>query len=115
LEFTSATSDQLDKLCNSLMAPLKKAQEKRHDVYRNMASKDGIQDLEPWDVALHNRPHKEALGFNKEEIAKYFPYQDTKRAIFDLFEDCFSIKIKKATKEVQSWNSDVESVVRYGQ
>ncbi|MGZ3770275.1 MAG: M3 family metallopeptidase [Bdellovibrio sp.] len=108
LEFTTATSVQLDQLCNSLTVPLRREQEQLHGIFRNIAFKDGIQFLEPWDIALYDRLYKEALGFNKEEIAEYFPYHDTKRAIFKLFEDCFSIQIKNATAEVNSWNADVE-------
>ncbi|WP_413574563.1 M3 family metallopeptidase [Bdellovibrio sp. HCB290] len=108
LEFNSATANQLDVLCKSLSAPFKKTQERLHDKYRDLAAKDGIQNLEPWDLALYGRLYKEANGFNKEEISEYFPYQETKNEIFKLFEECFSIRIVNATQEVGSWNADVE-------
>jgi oligopeptidase A len=108
LELTTANAQQLEQLCASLRAPLKMAQQKLHDLYRKAALNDGIQTLESWDIALYDRLHKESLGFNKEEFTEYFPYTDLKKGIFTLFEDCFSIKIRKATHEVSSWNPDVD-------
>lgn len=108
LEFTTANARQLEQLCSSLATPFKNTEEQLRDIYRKTALCDGIQSLEPWDIALYERLHKESLGFNKEEIMEYFPYSEIKKEIFKLFEDCFSIEIKEATKEVQSWNSDVE-------
>lgn len=108
LEFTTARAAQLEQLATMLADPFKKKQSERHDIYRGMARADGLPDLQPWDIARYERQHKESLGFDQEEIARYFPYTETKKALFKLVEDCFSIRIIEATGDVDSWHADVE-------
>ncbi|MEK2689259.1 M3 family metallopeptidase [Bdellovibrio sp. GT3] len=108
LDVNTATADQLDQLCKSLALAYKKTQEQLHDSYREMAARDGIQELEAWDLALYGRLYNESQGFDAAKIAEYFPYKETKERIFKLFEECFSIRFENATAEVKSWNADVE-------
>lgn len=108
LELTTATAAQLEQLAAMLADPYKKEQSEKHDIYRGLARAEGLPELQPWDIARYERLYKESLGFDQEEIARYFPYTETKKALFKLVEDCFSIRIIEATREVDSWHADVE-------
>lgn len=108
LAFTSATSEQLTYLYESLSTVFKNNHEKMIQIYTKMAFKDGIENLEPWDFAFYERRYNELLGLNYESIKEYFPYKNVQKSIFNLVEDGFSIQIKEATDKVKVWNSDVQ-------
>jgi oligopeptidase A len=69
--------------------------------------RDGVRDLQPWDVAYYSEKLKaQKLAFSEEEIRPYFPAPQVVRGMFSLVERLYGVKIEEIGG-VATWHKDV--------
>ncbi|HEX4895417.1 MAG TPA: M3 family metallopeptidase [Solimonas sp.] len=70
-------------------------------------SRDGLADLQPWDVPYYAEKLKEEkLGLSEEELRPYFPLPQVLRGMFDLVERLYGIRIV-AAEGIPVWHAEV--------
>lgn len=68
---------------------------------------DGLDDLQPWDVAYYSEKLKEkTLGYSEEELRPYFPAAQVIRGMFALVEKLYQLKIEPVDG-IATWHADV--------
>ena len=71
------------------------------------ASKNGIDNIEAWDVSFFSEKIKQQkFNFSDQEIKNYFPKEKVLNGLFNIVEKIYSIYITK--KKVDVWNNLVE-------
>jgi oligopeptidase A len=69
--------------------------------------RDGIADVQPWDVPYYAEKLKERkLGFSEDELRAYFQAPDVIRGMFALVERLYEIRIERAEGPA-AWHPDV--------
>lgn len=69
---------------------------------------EGLDAIEPWDVALLRRRVRESrFGFTQEELRPYFPLHRVLEGLFALIETLFGARIEAADGEAPVWHPDV--------
>jgi oligopeptidase A len=70
-------------------------------------ARDGILELEPWDVPYYAEKLKaQKLGFSAEELRPYFQAPEVIRGMFALAERLYGVRIEAVTG-VATWHPDV--------
>ncbi|MDG2252373.1 MAG: M3 family metallopeptidase [Methylophilaceae bacterium] len=73
----------------------------------NEASKNGIIDIEAWDIAYFSEKIKQQrFNFSDQEIKNYFPKHKVLTGLFNIVEKIYSIYI--TPKKADTWNNLVE-------
>jgi oligopeptidase A len=68
---------------------------------------DGVDDLQPWDLAFYAEKLKERrLGFSDDDIRPFFALDRVVRGMFALVERLYGLRIEQDTT-VRTWNPDV--------
>lgn len=69
---------------------------------------DGIEQLEPWDVAFYSEKLKQKLySYNAEELRQYFPVDKVIAGLFECAKRVFSISFRPRLG-VDVWHEDVK-------
>ncbi len=72
-----------------------------------LAAADGIDDLQPWDMAYYSEQLREkTLGLSDEALRPYFPYPQVLQGLFDLVHSLFGIRIEPLPG-IETWHPDV--------
>lgn len=88
------------------------------DIFQKIAIQNSITlsnkgKLFPWDVAFIKEIYKKEQGLiDDEEIAEYFPLEETINRLFDIYKHLFSIEFKKISIE-NLWDASVECIQVY--
>lgn len=70
-------------------------------------ARDGLTDLQPWDVAYYSEKLKEQkLGYSEEELRPYFPAPQVIQGMFDVVERMYGVTIEAASG-IKTWHPDV--------
>jgi oligopeptidase A len=68
---------------------------------------DGVDDLQPWDLAFYSEKLKERrLGFSDDDIRPYFALDRVVRGMFALVERLYGLRIEQDST-VRTWHPDV--------
>jgi oligopeptidase A len=78
------------------------------DELRTFATqRDGVRDLQPWDVAYYSDKLKQQkLAFSEEDLRPYFPAQEVVRGMFSLVERLYGVTIEEIGG-IATWHKDV--------
>jgi oligopeptidase A len=69
--------------------------------------RDGVTDLQPWDIAYYSEKLKgQKLAFSEEELRPYFPAPAVVQGMFALVERIYGVTIEKIDG-VATWHPDV--------
>jgi len=82
---------------------------------QEIAKKDGINKLEPWDVGLPGKVtgyygeklKQKKFGISQEDLRDYFPAPHVIHGIFDIIKRLYGITLKE-NKNVSVWHKDVK-------
>ncbi len=70
-------------------------------------ARDGLTDLQPWDVAYYSEKLKEQkLGYSEEELRPYFPAPQVIAGMFEVVERMYGVRIV-AAPGIATWHKDV--------
>ena len=68
---------------------------------------DGVDALQPWDLAYYGERYRDArLGLSDEALKPYFPAPQVIRGMFDRVEALYDVRIS-AVEGVATWHDDV--------
>ncbi len=70
-------------------------------------AQDGLDRLEPWDVAYYSERYRDAtLGLSDEALKPYFPAPQVIQGMFDQVESLYGVRIT-AVEGIATWHEDV--------
>lgn len=107
------TSDEVLSFLNSLLdKSINKAKKEFSDLCDFAKNRDGIDQLNPWDVAYYSEKQRENLfDFTEEQIRPYFPVNQVMSGLFTIVGKLFDIELKSV--ELDSWHPDVKPYAIY--
>lgn len=76
--------------------------------YKDFAEKrDGITQLEAWDILYYKRLYaEEVLGINEQEIREYFELESVLKGLFEHAEKLFNISLKESNDKYPRFGAD---------
>ncbi|WP_417431190.1 M3 family metallopeptidase [Halpernia sp.] len=94
---------------DELLTKAKPYAEKEIEELKNLAEKDGINDLQSYDHSFYaEKLRKEKYDLNDEELKPYFQLENVQAAVFNLAEKLFGLTFKEVT-DVQKYNPEVKT------
>jgi metallopeptidase MepB len=78
---------------------------------RNLDHPDSGDSMPPWDYDYYNRLVLEDFDFKHNQIAEYFPLQNTVSAMLEVFASCLQLRFTLLGPEVlvgSTWHEDVQ-------
>lgn len=102
------TPDQVWKFLKKLKKIYKPAAQKDLEQLQKFAKEnDGLDDLQPWDVAYYSEKLKQKLfDFSSEDLRPYFPLDRVLQGCFDHFSKLFNLRFERSDK-YPVWHPDI--------
>jgi oligopeptidase A len=99
-----------DEVCSFLRDLSSKAKPyglKDLEELKEAAKKDGVEDLEAWDVAFYSEAIKqEKYNINDQEIKQFFPENKVIEGLFNVIKNLYDIDIVESKASI--WHNDVK-------
>ena len=99
-----------NEVCSFLRDLAKKAKPyglKDFEELKEFAKKDGVDDLEAWDVAFYSEAIKQdKYNINDQEIKQFFPENKVIEGLFNVIKNLYDIDIVES--KVPIWHKDVK-------
>lgn len=117
-EYSLATkmADKPADVLNFLSDLLSKSKPMADSEYQEIAAlamKDGITDLQSWDVPYYSEKLQVSkFQFTQEDFRPYFPIQPVLNGLFGLVSKLYGITIKEQTN-IETWHNDVRFFALY--
>lgn len=103
----SSTKKVFDFL-NTLKAESLPIAKREWQILSKFAHKDGIEQIEGWDVSYYMERFKEKyLALDMEKLRRYFPVEKVVSGLFTVAKDLFQISLE-STKAVDTYHKDVK-------
>ena len=78
-----------------------------------LALKDGIKNIQPWDVAYYTEKlKKQRFGFDQEELRPYFKSENVIKGIFKVAQLMYGLKFKEV-KDIPVYHKEVKTYEVY--
>lgn len=104
-KMTKTTSEVVEFLEN-LLQKSKQQAEKEINELQAFASKDGINNLEAWDLEYYREKYKQAqFNLSQEEIRQYFPVNKVLSGLFAIVNKLFGLQVEIVKQDI--WHKDV--------
>lgn len=85
----------------------KKPAAKEIEALKDIATKDGISQIQPWDATFYSEKLKQRLfNLSQEELKPYFPAPKVIQGLFDIIKQLYKIDIIERKAPV--WHKDVQ-------
>jgi len=110
LEDRMAKSPEIvEKFILDLFDKAKPYAQKEIQELKNLAQKDGINDLQSFDHAFYvEKLRKQKFDLSDEELKPYFHLEKVQEAVFNLAENLFGLEFKEINN-IQKYNSEVKT------
>lgn len=83
--------------------------QKEFEELKEMAKKDGIEDIQSYDHAFYaEKLREQRFNLNEEELKTYFPLNKVQEAVFKLAGELFNIEFKEV-HNIQKYHKDVQT------
>lgn len=105
----ASTEEEIIQLLNELQdVSLPKAIEENEEIKSYARSKQGVDDIEPWDVAFWSeRMQEEKFQLKEEDTKPYLPLDNVLKELFSIANRLFGIYIKERETKVEVWHPSV--------
>ena len=82
--------------------------EKEISTLREYAKKNGVDDLQPWDIAFYSEKlRQEQYSYSEEELRPYFPENKVIEGMFECAHRLYGVTLKKRLGG-DVWNENVK-------
>lgn len=108
-ERMAETPEQVFNFLEKIYAPSKKAADQDLQELRDFRkSKEGVDEIMPWDFAYYSEKLKaEKYAFNAEDLRPYFKLENVVQGVFEHARKLFQLNFKKRT-DIPIYHRDVE-------
>ena len=101
--------DKVLNFLNDLYKPAYPAAKKEFKKLQALAAKDGIEQLEKWDIAYYSEKLKQKeLDLNEEELKPYFQLENVVKGVFEIARKLYGLKFNK-TDKFDKYHPDVDT------
>ena len=111
LSLATKMADTPETVINFLEDLAKKSHaqgEKEISTLREYAKKNGVDDLQPWDIAFYSEKlRQDQYSYSEEELRPYFPENKVIEGMFECAHRLYGVTLKKRLG-VDVWNENVK-------
>ena len=101
------TPDKVMSFLETLLTASKKSWEKELKSLREIATTDGVNEIQPWDISYYSEKLKKSLfNFDEEEIRPYFPLNNVIQGAFIHAQKLYGLTFSK-TDDYPTYHKDV--------
>ncbi len=112
-ERMAQTPDKVLTFLDTLYAYAYPNAKKEIEKLAELARKDGIDQLEKWDIAYYMNLLKEKeLNLDEEKLKAYFPLEKVIKGVFDIAQKLYGLQFKK-TDKIETYHPEVHAYEVY--
>ena len=101
------TPDKVMSFLENLLTVSKKFCDKEMKELKKIATADGVDQIQPWDISYYSEKLKGSLfNFNEEEIRPYFPLDNVIKGVFTHAQKLYGLTFSK-TDEYPTYHEDI--------
>ncbi len=99
--------DAVDELYSSIVPALEVKAAAELESLQAVAETDGVAPIETWDWAFyHELQKRQEFGVDANEVAEYFPLEQTIQGMFDITAEVFGLEYREVAP-TNAWHTDV--------
>jgi len=101
--------DNVKDFLEKLLSKAKPAAEKEFQLLKDLAKKDGIDNIEKWDGAYYSEKLKKALfALDDEQLKPYFKLENVIQGVFDISGKLYDLHFEAIT-DIDTYHEDVKT------
>lgn len=101
--------NKVNRFLQDLLLKAKPAAIKEFEKIKQIAQKDGIQDIQKWDVSYYSEKLKQQeLNLDQELLKPYFPLKNVLNGVFKVAEKLYGLNFTESN-EIDTYHKDVKT------
>jgi len=107
------TPDEVLNFLQDLVTRSKPIAQQEYDEVKNFAAKEGLHDLEVWDISYYSEKLRQSLfNFSQEDLRPYFPISKVLQGLFSLVKKLYGIGVRQEDS-IDVWHPDARFLSVY--